>query len=110
MTVLLTRLSGTYLKAGVTERQEGLPLFMITLALHIIKTNPFTCLHFLQATCLVHTLKRSGCFAPTRFNQYIRIGVGGGDASPNSISSFTYLKHSAILKGLGNTGHNGVSK
>lgn len=26
MTVLLIRLSGTYLKAGVTEKQEGLPL------------------------------------------------------------------------------------
>lgn len=51
---------------------------MITLALHIIKTNPFTCLHFLQATCLVHTLKRSGWFAPTRFNQSIRIGGGEG--------------------------------
>lgn len=52
MTALLTRFSGKCLRAGVTEKPlngRGSPCFMITLALSIIKTNPFTCLHFLQA-------------------------------------------------------------
>ena len=110
MTALLTNLSGKCLQASVTEKPlngRGCPCFMITLALNIIKTNPFTCLHFLQAICLEQYIKkRSGCFAPTRFNQYFNIGGGQGDASPNNSSSFTYLEHSAILKSLEHTQHN----
>lgn len=52
MTALLTRFSGKCLQAGVTEKPlsgRGSPCFMITLALSIIETNPFTYLHFLQA-------------------------------------------------------------
>lgn len=107
MTALLTHLSGKCLKACVTEKHlngRGCPCFMITLALNIIKTNPFTCLHFLQAICLGQNIKKVWMFVPTRFSQYLQ--HLGGSASPNNSSS----KHSAILKGLEHTEHNGVSK
>lgn len=61
MTALLTNLSGKCLQASVTEKPlngRGCPCFMITLALNIIKTNPFTCLHFLQAICLEQYIKK----------------------------------------------------
>lgn len=112
MTALLTHLSGTCFKAGVTEKPlsgRGCPCFMITLALNIIKTNPFPCLHFLQAIPLEQYIKRG----LDVFHQQDSVSISmfaGENTSPNNSSSFTYLRHSAILKGLEHTRYDGVSR
>lgn len=100
------------LQAGVTEKhlnRRGFPWFMITLALSIIKTNPFTCLHFLQAICLVQYIKKVWMLCTDKIQSVLQ-HLGEKNASPNSGSSFAYCKHSAILKGLQHAEHNGVAK
>lgn len=101
------------LKAGVTEKHliggGGCGCFMITLALHIIKTNPFTWLHFLQAICLVQYIKKVWMLCTDKI-QSVLWRLGKKNASPNSGGSFTYWKHSAILKGLEHAEHNSVAK
>lgn len=93
MTVHLTQLLSKCLTANVIEKhlswRRFCSYFMITLAQSIIKTNPFTCLHFLQAVCLVHTLKWSGCFAPTGVNQYLH--MEGGRSCKSKQQQFIHL-------------------
>jgi len=103
MTALLTSLSGKCLQASVTEKPlngRGCPCFMITLALNIIKTNPFTCLHFLQAICLEQYIKKVWMFCTNKIQSVLQYWRGAGGCKSKQQQLMHFFRTFSYFKGL----------